>query len=172
MPLWWKWNNVLNRAQEMNLFGSIHAACACCAKKNNSKCQLSTSIYPQQSASAAKQNTKRIAITLLMFCDVMNVMLSTCLMPKLVLQTRDWIQSCKNLGKWGPFTCLFLRNLFSSIVKTSWHSYSLKCNEFICHGKVVSRMTLLLGHLGSKGRLNSGFWVFDWGTIRYDCIPT
>jgi hypothetical protein len=48
-----------------------------------------TSIYPQQSASAAKQNTKRIALALLVFCDVMSVMLSMCLMPKLVLQTRD-----------------------------------------------------------------------------------
>jgi hypothetical protein len=58
-------------------------------KKNNSKCRLSTSIYPQQSASAAKQNTKCIAITFVVFCDVMNVMLSTCLMPKLVPPTRD-----------------------------------------------------------------------------------
>jgi hypothetical protein len=66
---------------------------SCCMgvlhKKNNSKCGLLTSIYPQQSASAAKQNTKCIAITFLMFCDVMNVMLSTCLMPKLVPRTRD-----------------------------------------------------------------------------------
>jgi hypothetical protein len=67
---------------------------SCCMRVLRKKKKLGNvdcrrSIYPQQSASAAKQSTKCIALALLVCCNMISVMLSTCLMPKLLPQKRD-----------------------------------------------------------------------------------
>jgi hypothetical protein len=81
--------------------------------------------YPQQSASAAKQNTTFIVLALLVLFDVMNTMLSTVLRKKSFVATMTEFSHAKNLAKWGPLSCLFLCNLFSNLLKMSCHLYSM-----------------------------------------------
>jgi hypothetical protein len=74
----------------MNQLGTIHSACDCARKFSFlGNGDFQDRIPPQQSAAAAKRNTKHIAFALLMLFNVMNVLHSTFLKMKWLVQTRD-----------------------------------------------------------------------------------
>ena len=81
--------NSFDGAQEVNRRRLIHSAHYRAGKKYRLGNGSSVIEYPQKHAVAAKGKSERIASALQVVFDAMNVILSTFLMLKMLVQTRD-----------------------------------------------------------------------------------